>query len=69
MHCFLSKFVSDNGTCNNRVSDVCAENAVCIETENSFYCDCVFGYTGNGCNCTGTVDNNLKYDFCNATEN
>lgn len=35
--------------------DVCDENAQCINTEGSYRCMCIQGYTGDGINCEGKV--------------
>ena len=33
--------------------DDCSDNAVCTNTEGSFECMCLPGFTGDGVNCTG----------------
>ena len=32
----------------------CSQHAVCINVDGSYTCECVFGYEGNGVNCTRT---------------
>ena len=48
----------------------CSENATCIDTDNSYTCECKDGYTGDGVNCTGMSGFNyhiytikVKYNF------
>lgn len=33
--------------------NVCDPNAICINTEGSFLCECVSGFRGDGRTCTG----------------
>ena len=44
-------------------SNVCDENAACINTIGSYWCDCIFGFTGDGCNCSGI--NGVLTSKCN----
>ena len=37
-------------------SRVCDENANCTDTDGSFQCSCVDGYTGNGTHCEGELN-------------
>ena len=49
--------------------DKCHVNALCKNTHGSHVCTCKPGYTGDGRNCTGTVNNlrslHIRFDYCN----
>ena len=44
--------VSDVDECSESTS--CDQNAFCINTDGSFNCMCMKGYSGNGTHCLGT---------------
>ena len=47
---------------NECADDPCTkQNAVCINTDSSFYCTCAIGYTGNGTVCSAGNDNYYNY--------
>ena len=68
---FLSFFLLDIDECNTN-SHNCDVEAVCNNTHGSFVCTCKPGYTGDGRNCTGTVNNvtdfEILYDYVHAYE-
>ena len=37
------------------ISNTCNKNATCIDTINSYACECKEGFTGDGPSCTGNV--------------
>ena len=37
----------------------CSSNATCMNTDGSFVCQCMEGYTGNGTICEGITSGNL----------
>ena len=43
--------MKDNNECNNEEDNNCHQNAICINTNGSFTCQCQNGYTGNGITC------------------
>ena len=52
---FLYLFLTDFDECKT-TSIECHTNAACINTHGSYVCTCKPGYTGDGLNCTGTVN-------------
>ena len=42
-------------------TDNCADEALCSNTEGSFFCLCKPGFTGDGVTCTGTTT--IFYNF------
>ena len=46
-------FTSDIDEC--QASDLCDENADCINTNGSYTCTCKLGFTGNGFSCRGRL--------------
>ena len=39
----------------------CHDNATCNNTDGSYSCECVEGYTGDGFNCTGEKRGKVEY--------
>ena len=39
----------------------CDSNAVCSDTDDSYSCDCVVGYVGDGFTCSGKLLNEDNY--------
>ena len=37
------------------ISNTCDSNAKCIDTINSYTCECKEGFTGDGTSCTGNL--------------
>ena len=37
------------------ISNTCNKNATCIDTINSYTCECKEGFTGDGTSCTGNL--------------
>ena len=52
----LLSLLSDTDECNVNL-DNCHTDANCLNTDGSFYCQCMLGYTGNGIHCTGELIN------------
>ena len=64
-HSLNSILFSDMDECINS-SNVCDENAACINTIGSYWCDCIFGFTGDGSNCSGidgVLTSKCNYSF------
>ena len=65
---FHSFFLTDIDECKT-YSAKCHVNAICNNTHGSHVCTCKTGYTGDGRNCTGTVNNlrsiHIRFDHCN----
>ena len=61
-------FLTDIDECKT-YPDKCHVNATCNNTHGSHVCTCKPGYTGNGRNCTGTVNNrrslHIRFDCIN----
>ena len=36
-------------------ADICHMNATCNNTDGSYDCDCMYGFTGDGFNCSSKV--------------
>ena len=53
---FFSSLCTDIDECRTHPGK-CHVNAICNNTHRSHVCTCKPGYTGDGHNCTGTVDN------------
>ncbi len=49
---FVTRF-SDDDECG--LTDNCHENATCTNTDGSFTCTCLPGYSGNGLSCIGKI--------------
>ena len=47
-----SSLLSDVDECSSDTDD-CSDLATCTNTDGSFVCECVAGYTGDGVTCTG----------------
>ena len=45
--------IVDVDECHNG-ADTCDSNALCTNTAGSFRCSCIYGFTGDGQNCTGS---------------
>ena len=52
----VNYLLSDDNECESGGHD-CDENALCINTEGSYKCDCNEGYNGNGFRCNGKILN------------
>ena len=39
----------------------CSSSADCTDTDGSFTCTCLYGYSGDGFNCTGLSDKNAIF--------
>ena len=65
---FFFFFLTDIDECKT-YSDKCHVNALCNNTHGSHICTCKPGYTGDGRNCTGTVNNlrslHIRFDYYN----
>ena len=65
---FFSFFLKDIDECKT-YRDKCHVNALCKNTHGSHVCTCKPGYTGDGRNCTGKVNNlkslHIRFDYCN----
>ena len=48
-------FVIDADECESPEANSCHQNALCTNTEGSYVCRCLRGYSGDGRNCTGKV--------------
>lgn len=46
---------TDINECADDVLNTCDANAECNDTDGSFVCQCVLGYTGNGSICSGKL--------------
>ena len=59
-------FLKDIDEC-KAYPDKCHVNALCKNTHGSHVCTCKPGYTGDGHNCTGKVNNlkSLRFDYHN----
>ena len=61
-------FLTDIDECQT-YPDKCHINALCNNTHGSHVCTCKPGYTGDGRNCTGTVNNFrsllIRFDYYN----
>ena len=44
--CFL--FFADTNECSSAAKHECIVNAICINTNGSYYCECDTGYSGDG---------------------
>lgn len=55
----LSYYIVDIDECSEETP--CDQNAECTNTDGSFNCSCMTGYTGNGTHCTGT---SLSFPLC-----
>ena len=58
--CHLSCFTADIDECSNTTEYPCHSQANCSNTDGSFVCSCLNGYTGDGISCKGTVPS-LQY--------
>ena len=55
VHLFVYQaFEEDIDECIDETDD-CDDNAICINTDGSFTCECESGYTGNGRICEGKL--------------
>ena len=54
MYYLVNDILSDDNECESGAHD-CDENALCINTEGSYKCDCNEGYNGNGFRCNGKI--------------
>jgi len=43
---------TDTNECEQEL-DVCHLNATCTDTDGSYVCECLSGFTGNGFHCSG----------------
>ena len=55
LYVHLVYFTTDIDECANDTLNNCSPNATCTNTNGSYTCICVNGYTGNGFNCTGML--------------
>ena len=56
--------VADINECTNNTHN-CHENANCTNTNGSFTCECVKGFTGDGENCTGIFNEQIfRINYC-----
>ena len=46
----------DIDECKDPDSTGCSDNAECVDTEGSYNCVCVVGFTGNGTSCSGQCE-------------
>lgn len=60
---FVYVLLSDIDECSLKTDD-CSDLANCINTDGSYLCECIAGYTGEGGSCTGNKHLPLenKYD-------
>lgn len=49
---YINSFVTDVDEC-AALPGPCSDNAICINTDGSFLCECRPGFTGNGFQCEG----------------
>jgi hypothetical protein len=49
-------------------TDLCDTNSQCTDTDGSYTCSCVSGYTGDGITCTDIDECFIKSDNCSDTE-
>lgn len=54
-------FCLDVDECANPESNDCDPNALCTNTEGSYVCRCIKGYTGDGKRCTGITKHSNSY--------
>ena len=47
----ITYFYADIDECEMNVCDM--RNSDCVNTNGSYYCECLPGYTGDGISCTG----------------
>ena len=52
----LISYSVDFNECVNDSTNNCHINATCLNTEGSFQCQCLEGFSGNGVNCTGKTE-------------
>lgn len=52
----ISYPTADIDECASPELNECGENSICTNTEGSYVCRCVRGYTGDGKSCTGTAE-------------
>ena len=57
-HCFVCLDIDE---CDMETNS-CDVNAVCTNTDGSYTCSCLSGYSGDGENCTGEVSISIRYD-------
>ena len=50
-----SLFVIDVDECESPEANSCHPSSLCTNTEGSYACRCLRGYSGNGRNCTGKI--------------
>jgi len=53
---WLVFFNSDFDECVSDSTNDCHVNATCANTEGSFQCMCLEGFSGDGVNCSGKID-------------
>ena len=61
---FLFVFSLDVDECSNGTS-ACHNNATCNNTIGTYECTCIYGYTGDGFNCTCTFEHNIFLTYLN----
>lgn len=44
-------FPTDINECDTGYNNICNESANCTDTDGSYYCTCLTGYSGDGINC------------------
>lgn len=52
---FILRILLDINECASEDNNECDSNALCTNTEGSYVCRCIKGYTGDGKNCTGKL--------------
>ena len=55
-----NSLVSDINECTTNVHN-CDVNSFCNNTDGSYNCTCISGYTGNGTSCTGKSSSQMNY--------